>query len=80
MIAQLALGLALAHLRNHGPNKYFRVAIIAAALLTAGLVFTAMRTVVVAFAIGATVIALRSLRGTLHRVHPVSKDRMDRYP
>ena len=68
MIAQLALGLALAHLRNHGPNKYFRVAIIAAALLTAGLVFTAMRTVVVAFAIGATVIALRSLRGTLRVV------------
>ena len=36
MIAQLALGLALAHLRNHGPNRIFRIAIIAAALLTAG--------------------------------------------
>src|ERR1051325_176341 len=57
MIALLALGLALAHLRNHGPNKYFRVAIFAAALLTMGLVFTAMRTVVVAFVIGASVIA-----------------------
>jgi O-antigen ligase len=65
MIAQLALGLALANLRNHGPNKYFRIAIAAAALLTAGLVFTAMRTVIVAFVIGATVIALRSLRGTM---------------
>jgi hypothetical protein len=63
MIAQLALGLALAHLRNHGPNRYFRVAIVAVAILTLGLVFTAMRTVVVAFAIGATVIAWRSLRG-----------------
>ena len=63
MIALLALGLALAHLRNHGPNKYFRVAILAAAILTVGLVFTAMRTVVVAFVIGACVIALRSLRG-----------------
>ena len=63
MIAQLALGLALAHLRNHGANRYFRGAIAAAALLTAGIVFTAMRTVVVAFAIGAAVMAWRSLRG-----------------
>ena len=65
MIAMLALGLALAHLRNHGPNQVFRVAIIAATLVTAGLVFTAMRTVIVAFAIGASVIALRSLRATM---------------
>jgi O-antigen ligase len=65
MIAQLALGLALAHLRNHGPNKIFRIAIVATALLTAGLVFTAMRTVIVAFVIGASVIALRSLRATM---------------
>jgi O-antigen ligase len=63
IIAQLALGLALAHLRNHGPNKYFRITIVAVAVLTAGLVFTAMRTVIVAFAIGACVIAWRSLRG-----------------
>ena len=65
MIALLALGLALANLRNHGPNKYFTVAIAAAALLTAGLLFTAMRTVIVAFVIGASVIALRSLRGKM---------------
>jgi len=65
MIAQLALGLALAHLRNHGPNRIFRIAIVAAALLTAGLVFTAMRTVIIAFVIGASVMALRSLRATL---------------
>jgi O-antigen ligase len=64
MIAQLALGLALAHLRNHGPNKYFKIAIAATALLTLGLVFTAMRTVIVAFVIAATVIAFRSLGGT----------------
>lgn len=63
MIAQLALGLALAHLRNHGLNKYFRVAIVAVALLTMGIVFTSMRTVLVAFAIGAALIAWRSLRG-----------------
>ena len=65
MIALLAFGLALAHLRNHGPNRVFRSAIIAAALLTAGLVFTAMRTVIVAFVIGASVMALRSLRATM---------------
>ena len=64
MIAQLALGLALAHLRNHGLNKYFYVAIVAVALLTMGIVFTSMRTVLVAFAIGATVMAWRSLHGT----------------
>ena len=63
IIAQLALGLALAHLRNHGPNKYFRIALAAVVILTAGLVFTAMRTVIVAFVIGACVIAWRSLRG-----------------
>jgi hypothetical protein len=63
MIAQLALGLALAYLRNHGLNKYFRIALPAVAILTAGLIFTAMRTVIVAFVIGACVIAWRSLRG-----------------
>ena len=63
MIAQLALGLALAHLRNHGPNRYFKLALAAAAILTVGIVFTAMRTVVLAFAVGATVIAWRTLRG-----------------
>jgi hypothetical protein len=64
LIAQLALGLALAHLRNHGPNLQFRIAIAAAGLLALGLTFTAMRTVMVAFAVGAIVIAWRSLRGT----------------
>lgn len=68
MIALLSLGLALAHLRNHGPNRIFRIAMIAAALLTAGLVFTAMRTVIVACVIGASVMALRSLRATLRVV------------
>lgn len=67
IIAQLALGFALAHLRNHGPNKHFRIASVAAALLALGLAFTAMRTVIVAFAIGACVVAWRSLRGA-HKV------------
>jgi PDZ domain/O-Antigen ligase len=67
IIAQLALGFGLAHLRNHGPNKYFRIALVAAALLALGLAFTAMRTVIVAFALGACVVAWRSLRGT-HKI------------
>ena len=53
MIALLVLGIGLAHLRNHGPNKIFAVTISAVALLTLGLVLTAMRTVIVAFVIGA---------------------------
>jgi hypothetical protein len=63
IVAQLALGFALAHLRNHGPNKYFRIALAAVFILIAGLVFTAMRTVIVAFVVGACLIAWRSLRG-----------------
>lgn len=63
MIAQLTLGLALAHFRNHGANKYFRTAIIATSLLTLGISFTAMRTVLLAFVLGASVIAWRSLHG-----------------
>jgi energy-converting hydrogenase Eha subunit A len=63
MIAQLALGLALAHLRNHGVNKYFKSAIVATTLLALGIALTAMRTVLVAFVFGASLIAWRSARG-----------------
>jgi O-Antigen ligase len=63
MIAQLALGLAMANFRNHGVNRSFKVAILGAGLLTIGIVFTAMRTVLIAFVIGASVVAWRSLRG-----------------
>jgi hypothetical protein len=63
IIAQLALGIALAHLRNHGVNRFFKLALIAATLLGIGIAFTAMRTVLVAFVIGASLIAWRSLRG-----------------
>lgn len=68
MIGLLALGITLAHLRNHGPNRTFRLALLAASFLTLGLVFTAMRTVIVAFVVGATVIAWRSLRGAYKAV------------
>jgi len=63
MIAQLALGIALAHLRNHGANKYFRLAALATIIIAIGIVFTAMRTVLIALVVGATLLALRSLRG-----------------
>jgi Trypsin-like serine proteases, typically periplasmic, contain C-terminal PDZ domain len=65
IIAQLALGLSLAHLRNHGTNKFFKVAVIATALITVGITLTAMRTVIIAFMCGATLIAWLSLRGVL---------------
>ena len=63
MIALLSLGLALAHFRNHGANRYFKVMILAATIVIFGLALTAMRTVIIAFVIGASVIAWRSLRG-----------------
>jgi hypothetical protein len=63
ILAQLALGLALAHLRNHGAKLRFKLAIAASAILALGIALTAMRTVLVGFAIGATVILLRAARG-----------------
>jgi hypothetical protein len=63
LVAQLALGLGLAHFRNHSFNKYSRLAFIAAGLLALGIGLTAMRTVVIAFVLAAMLIAWRSLRG-----------------
>jgi hypothetical protein len=63
MIAQLALGLALANLRNHGTNKRFQLAAAACVLLSLGIALTAMRTVLIAFAIGAALSVWRSLAG-----------------
>lgn len=63
MLAQLALGLALANLRNHGANFKFRVAIVGCVLLALGIAFTAMRTVLVAFILGAFVIVIRAAQG-----------------
>lgn len=64
LIAQLALGLGLAHLRNHGANKYFRLAVIAMVVLTVGIVLTSMRSVLVAFVVASLLIAWRSSRST----------------
>ena len=63
ILAQLALGLALAHLRNHGAKLRFKLAIAASAILALGIALTAMRTVLVGFGIGAGVILLRAARG-----------------
>ena len=60
MIAQLALGLGLAHLRNHGPNRVFKLIVPATLLITIGIALTAMRTALVAFVAGAFLIAWRS--------------------
>ncbi|HKE56437.1 MAG TPA: O-antigen ligase family protein [Pyrinomonadaceae bacterium] len=63
IIAQLALGITLANLSNHGVNKAFRIGLLLAAILAVGIVLTAMRTVLIAFVIGASVIAWRASRG-----------------
>jgi hypothetical protein len=63
MIAQLALGLALANLRNHGMNARFKLAAAACVLLSLGIALTAMRTVLVAFALSAALVVWRSVAG-----------------
>lgn len=63
ILAQLALGLALAHLVNHGLNRWSRLAFLAAVLLALGLALTAMRTALIALAIGVVVVSWRALRG-----------------
>jgi hypothetical protein len=61
IIAQLALGLALANYKNHRFNFRFKLAAVAFLFLCLGLALTAMRTAVVALAIGAFVIVVRAL-------------------
>ena len=64
ILAQLALGLALAHALRRGPRgRHFTLAIAAFALLAVGVALTAMRTVLVALVFGAAVVALRAVRG-----------------
>jgi hypothetical protein len=63
ILAQLAFGLALANYKNHGLNRWARLAFAAAAILALGVAFTAMRTALVALAIGFVVISFRALRG-----------------
>ncbi len=64
ILAQLALGLAIAYALRRGPRgRHFRLALAAAGLLAVGVALTAMRTVLVALCFGAVVVALRAVRG-----------------
>jgi hypothetical protein len=67
MLAQLSLGLALANFQNHGANRRFKLVLIASGVLAFGIAFTAMRTVLVAFAIGGCVLVWRAARGAAAR-------------
>lgn len=62
ILAQLALGLALANFKNHGLNRRAKLAAAAFTLLALGIALTAMRTVLIALAIGVCVISVRALR------------------
>lgn len=61
ILAQLAFGLALANFNNHRFNRWSRLAFAAVIVIALGVALTAMRTVLVAFAIGACVISFRAL-------------------
>lgn len=63
ILAQLALGLSLAHIKRRSSRTIIYLALAATVLLAVGIVLTAMRTVLVALAIGAVTIALRATRG-----------------
>jgi uncharacterized membrane protein YbaN (DUF454 family) len=61
ILAQLAFGLALANFKNHGLNLRSKLAATGFALLALGIALTAMRTVLVALAIGVFIISVRAL-------------------
>jgi hypothetical protein len=61
ILAQLALGLVLANFKNHGLNLRSKLAAAGFILLALGVALTAMRTVLVALAIGVCVISVRTL-------------------
>lgn len=67
ILALLALGLTVANFKNHGLNLRSKLAATGFALLALGIALTAMRTVLVALAIGVCVISVRAL-GTKARV------------
>ncbi len=62
ILAQLALGLALAQLHQRRARWRAWLALLASAVLAAGILLTAMRTALVALAIGAGVISWRAAR------------------
>jgi hypothetical protein len=72
ILAQLALGLGLANLRNHGLNLRFKLAAGASGLLALGIALTAMRTVLVGFTLGACVQTIRATRGKARLLVPAA--------
>lgn len=60
IVAQIALGFALANLLRRKERRWIVLPFAAFALLGAGVAFTAMRTTLAAFALGATVTGLRA--------------------
>jgi O-antigen ligase/polysaccharide polymerase Wzy-like membrane protein/PDZ domain-containing protein len=72
ILAQLSLGLGLANLSKHGPNRRFKLAAAATSLLALGIALTAMRTALVAFAFGACLVAWRAGRGKSRSIIPLS--------
>lgn len=60
MLAQLALGLALAHAARRQTGWAFRLSVAALLILLTGLALTAMRTALAAFGVGALVVAWRA--------------------
>ena len=69
MLAQLALGFALANLQRRRARLSVLLPAAAFVVLAAGIALTAMRTLLVAFAVGASVIAWRAAtRGRASRV------------
>src|SRR5882672_5168001 len=63
LLSLLALGVALANYQNHRANRRFKLAIAANGLLAFGVAFTAMRSVLVAFAIGGSIVVWRTAKG-----------------
>jgi hypothetical protein len=63
ILAQLAFGLALAHIQRRGSRKVIWLTLAATGVLAIGIALTTMRTVLIALAFGAAVIALRATKG-----------------
>lgn len=65
ILAQLALGLALANWQRNRPRWRTALALVATGILAVGIILTAMRTVTIAFATGALVISWRATRSRI---------------
>ncbi|MGH9874892.1 MAG: O-antigen ligase family protein [Pyrinomonadaceae bacterium] len=72
ILAQLALGLAVANYKNHRLNLRTKLAAAGFCLLGLGIALTAMRTTLVALAIGVCIISVRALGNLGRRVRVLS--------